>query len=98
MGLWALIGVSGLLQFAVAWVDIVVALGGAGDAVGEVHAGVEPLGTVWRGDLASQHVDHLVVKGLGVIGGVKVVELLAPVSPASGEAVEDLAGVGLALC
>ncbi len=97
MGLRTLVGVGGLLQFAVAGIDVVVTLGGTGDAVGEVHAGVEPLRAVWRGNLAGEHVNHLVVKGLRVIGGIEVVELLAPVSPASGEAVEDLAGIGFAL-
>ena len=72
-------------------------LGGAGDAVGEVHAGVEPLRAVRRGDLAGEHVDHLIVKGLSVVGGIEVVELLSPVSPASGEAVENLAGICFAL-
>ena len=92
----ALVGVGAALQLAGLGIDVVVALGGAFDAVGEVEAGVEPLRAVGRGHLAGEHVARLVVERLGVVFGVEVAVLPAPVGPAAGEAVEDLAGVGFA--
>src|SRR3546814_19904706 len=77
-------------------VDVVVALARAVDAVGPGQAGVEPLRRVRRGDLAGQHVAHLVVVGAGVLLGVEVAALPAPVGPGAGHAVEHLLGRGLA--
>ena len=77
-------------------VDVVVALAGAVDAVGPVQAGVEPLRAVRRGHLHGQHVAVLVVEGAGVVLAGEVAALPAPVGPGAGQAVEHLAGVGLA--
>ena len=46
--------------------------------------------------LHRQHVAVLVVEGAGVVLGGEVAALPAPVGPGAGEAVEDLAGIGLA--
>jgi len=42
-----------------------------------------------------EHVEELLVEGVGVLLGVEVAGLLAPEGPGVGQAVEDLAGVGL---
>jgi hypothetical protein len=65
------------------------------DAVGPVEAGVEPLGRVGRRDLGRQHVGELVAERRRILLGVEVAVAPAPVGPASGEPVEDLAGVAL---
>src|SRR5262249_54453492 len=75
---------------------VVVALRGAGEAVGPVQPRVEPLRRVRRGDLRGEHVADLVVEGLGVGGRVEVSVRFAPVAPRAGQAVKDLAGVSLA--
>ena len=49
------------------------------------------------GQLPGQAVAQLVVEGLGVLFGVEVVVGFSPVAPATGEAVEDLAGVGFVI-
>ncbi len=69
-----------------------MALGGAGDAVGPVQAGVEPLRAVGGAHLVQEHVGEFVVKRLGVFGGVEIAVFFAPVSPAAGEAMDDLLG------
>ena len=76
--------------------DVEVALGGAGEAVGPVQARVEPLRRVGRGHLRREHVAELVVEGPGVGGPVEVTVALAPVRPRAGEPVKDLPGVPLA--
>src|SRR3546814_9674192 len=71
MRLRMVVGAGGAGQLAGREVDVVVALARAVDAVGPVQAGVEPLRRVRRGDLAGQHVAHLVVVGAGVLLGVE---------------------------
>ena len=67
-------------------------LAGAVDAIGPVQAGIEPLRAVGRAHLPGQHVAHLVVEGLGVVLGVEIAALPAPIGPGAGHAVEHLAG------
>ena len=95
VGLWSLVSVLALAHLAGLGVHIGVTLGDAFDAVSIVEAGVEPLRAVRRGNLLGEHVAELVIKSLGVFGGVEVAEGLAPVSPAASKAVEHFAGVGL---
>ena len=76
-------------------VDIVVALAGAVDAVGPVQAGVEPLRRVGRRLLGGEHVAQLVEEGAGVLLGVEVAALPAPIGPGAGETVEDLPRIAL---
>ena len=83
-------------QLAGLVVDVVVALARAVDAVGPVQAGVEPLRAVRRADLHGQHVAVLVEEGAGIVLAGEIAALPAPVGPGAGEAVEHLAGVGLA--
>src|SRR4051812_14129480 len=90
MGLRAGISVFGFGDFAAARIAVVVALRWAGDAVGEIQSGVEPLRRVGGAHLVQEHVGHLVIEGLGVFGGVEVAVLFAPVAPAAGEAMDDL--------
>ncbi|OQA37758.1 MAG: hypothetical protein BWY56_00657 [Acidobacteria bacterium ADurb.Bin340] len=96
VGLGALVGGGALLHLAVGGIHVEVALGGTGDAVGEVQARVEPLGAVGGAHLVGQHVHQFVVEGLGILGCVEVAAGFAPEAPAPGEAVEDLPGVPLA--
>jgi hypothetical protein len=96
MRLGALVGGGGTLQLAGLRVDEAVALGRAGDAVGEVQAGVEPLRAVGRAHLVGQHVHEFVIEDLGILGVIEVAVPLAPVAPAPGQPVEHLAGVVLA--
>ena len=86
-----LVGGLGLHQLAGEGVDVEVALAGAVDAVGPVQAGVEPLRRVRRDLLGREHVAQLVEEGAGVLLGVEIAALPAPVGPGAGEAVEDLA-------
>ena len=72
-------------------IDVVVALARPIDAVGPVQAGVEPLRRVGRGLLGGEHVAELVEEGAGVLLGVEIAALPAPVGPGAGETVEDLA-------
>ena len=85
------VGVGRALGRAGAVVGDPVALRRAGDAVGVVEAGVEPLRAVRRRHLVEQHVRELVVERLGVALRREVAVLLAPVGPAAREAVDDLA-------
>src|SRR3972149_6566162 len=96
MWLRALVGVLAGDLFTGLGVDIPVPLRGSVDAVCEVKARVEPLRAVGRGNLLGEHVDELIIEGFDVLGGVEVAEFLAPGAPASGQTVEDLAGVGVA--
>jgi hypothetical protein len=84
------VGVAALEQLAGARVAVKMALGRAGDAVGEVESRVEPLRAVGRAHLVQQHVRQLVVKRLRVLGGVEVAVLLAPVPPAPRQPVHHL--------
>ena len=95
VGLRVFVGAAGLGELAGLEVDVVMALGGAVDAIGPVQAGVEPLGRIGSRHLPGQHVAHLVVIGLGVGLGVEIAALPAPIGPGAGETVEDLARVGL---
>jgi hypothetical protein len=96
VGLGATVRGLGGLDLAGDRVHVLVALRRPGDVVGVVQAGVEPLGAVGRRDLHGQHVGELVLEGLGVLLGVEVPVILAPVAPAAGQPGEDLPGVVLA--
>ena len=72
-----------------------MALAGAVDAIGPVQAGVEPLRRVRRDALGGEHVGKLVAEGERIFLGGEIAALPAPIGPGAGEAVEDLAGVGL---
>ena len=87
------VGILGARDLARYGINVVVALCGAGKAVGPTVSGVEPLRRIRRGHLVGQHVAQLVVKRLGVRFGVEVVVLEAPVGPAAGKPMEDLAGI-----
>ena len=91
-----LVGGAGPGEDAGVRIHVVMALGRAGEPVGVVEPGVEPLRRVRGRDLGGQHVAELVVEGPRVRGGVEVAVLLAPVHPAAGQPVEDLPGVPLA--
>src|SRR5690606_17966811 len=90
VGLRVGVGVLGFLQHAGVGVHVVMPLAGAGHAVGPRQPGVEPLRAVGRRVLVDQHVDHLVVVGLGVLLGAEIAVLFAPVAPAAGQAVHHL--------
>src|SRR5690348_11793284 len=75
-------------------VDVVMALRRAVDAVGPVEPGVEPLRRVWCADLAGEHQPDLVVESAGVLLGIEIAALPAPVSPGSGHAVGYLPRIG----
>src|SRR5438876_11721312 len=82
-------------QLAGLVVDVVMALRRAVDAIGPVEPGVEPLRRVRRADLARQHQPDLVIKGPGVVLGIEIAALPAPIGPGPGHPVEDLAGACL---
>ncbi len=96
MRLRPLVGGAGPREDAGVRIHVVMALGRAGEPVGVVEPGIEPLRRVRGRDLGGQHVAELVVEGPRVGGGVEVAVLLAPVHPAAGQPVEDLPGVPLA--
>ncbi len=77
-------------------IDEEVALRRAVDAVGPVKAGVEPLRRVRRRLLRRQHEAQLVAEGAGVVLGIEVAALPAPVRPGAGQPVEHLLGAALA--
>src|SRR3546814_17798696 len=81
-----LVGAGGARQLAGREVDVVVALTRAVDAVGPVQPGVEPLRRVRRAHLACQHIAHLVVVGAGVLLGIEIAALPAPIGPGAGHA------------
>ncbi len=89
------VGARRRLELSGLGIGVPVALGGSGDAVGPVQPGVEPLRRVGRRELPGEHVAQLVVKRGGVVLGVEVAVLPAPVGPTPGQPVEDLAGVAL---
>src|SRR5258706_556444 len=72
-----------------------LALRRAIDAVGPMQSGVEPLRRIGRCHLAAEHEAHLVEIGAGVILGIEIAALPAPVGPGPGEAVENLLGAAL---
>ena len=92
MRLRMLVGACRAGQLAGLVVDIVVALARPVDAIGPVHAGVEPLRRVRRGHLRGQHVAHLVIIGAGILLVGEIAALPAPVGPCAGETVEHLLG------
>ncbi len=86
------IGIFALEQVARLRIAKKVTLRRPGNAVSPVQPGVKPLWRVGRAHLVQQHVRKLVVERLGVFLGVKIAMTLAPVSPAAGEAIDDLPG------
>ena len=84
------VGILGAQSLAGAGIVVEMSLGGAGDAVGEIQSGVEPLGRIGGTHLVQQHVRQLIIKSLRIFGGIKVAMLFAPVAPAAGEAMDDL--------
>ena len=92
MGLGMLVGAVRLGQLAGLIVHIEVTLAGAVDAIGPMQAGVEPLRAVGSPHLLAQHIAHFVIEGLGVILGVEIAALPAPIGPGSGQTVENLLG------
>ena len=88
-------GIRRRLRHVIARVDVPVALRRPGNAVRPVQSRVEPLWRVRRADLAREHRAHLVVVDLRVVFRVEVAVFPAPVGPAAGHPVEDLAGVSL---
>ena len=81
---------------AVAMVDEPVTLARTIDAIGPMQAGIEPLRRVGRAELRRQHEAEFVIEGAGVLLGVEIAALPAPVGPGSGHAMEKLPGTGLA--
>ncbi len=96
--LGALVGARRRLQLGGLGIRVPVALSRAGDAVGPVQTGVEPLRRVRRSILRRQHVAELVVERFRILIAAKVPVLFAPVRPAAGETIEDLARVSLRPC
>ncbi len=93
MNLWAFIRVLSLFQLLGLGIYEKVPLGRTTEPIGEMEAGIEPLWGIGSGHLASQHVTEFIVKSPGIFGRVKVLMSLPPVSPTSGKAVKNLAGV-----
>ena len=91
-----LIGRGRLGQHAGTEIDVVVTLRRAVDAVGPVQPGIEPLRRVGGAHLARHHEAHLVEVGAGILLGVEITALPAPVGPGPGQPVEHLLGAGLA--
>src|SRR6516165_24802 len=96
MRLRVLVGAVGGAELAGLVVDVVMALRGAVDPIGPMEARVEPLRRVRRADLAREHQPNLVVERAGVLLGVEIAALPAPIGPGPGHTVEDLAGAGFA--
>ena len=95
MGLRIRIGVGDFLAELRVGIDAKMAALRPLNAVGPVETGVEPLRRVGCGHLMRQQIDHFVIENARLLG-VKRVGLDAPVCPASGDSVENLARVGLA--
>ena len=89
------VGVGGGGEHPRVGVDVPEPLWGAGETVGVVEAGVEPLRAVRGCHLVDEHVAELVFEGLGVGFGGEVAVPLTPVAPGRGEAVDHLAGGAL---
>ncbi len=90
-----LVGVVGEADHPAFRIDEPVSLRRARDTVRGKQTGVEPLRAIGRRPLACQLEAQLVVKHRGVFRGGKIPQALAPGLPAAGEAIEDLARVGL---
>ena len=89
------VGVGRLDDFAGGRIDVEVALRRAGDAIGLVETGVEPLRGVGRRHLVDEHVCELIVEGLGVVAAGEVAVGFAPAAPATGQTVDHLLGAAL---
>ena len=76
--------------------DVVMTLGGSGEAVCIMEAGVKPLGRIRRPHLPGQHETQLIIERLGVLIRVEVPVGFPPMSPASGETVKNLASIPFA--
>ena len=87
------VGVFGAHDLAGDGVNVVVPLRGTREAIRPVVSGVEPLRRIRRRHLIGQHVAQLIVKRTGVLLGIEVAVLEAPVGPAACESVENLAGI-----
>ena len=85
-----LVGGLRLGELAGLEVDVEMALARAVDAVGPEQAGVEPLRRVRRRHLHREHVDELVEERAGVLFGVEIAALPAPIGPGAGEPLEHL--------
>ena len=70
-------------------------LGGAGDVIGPVQTGVEPLRRVGRGHLMDQHVGEFVVERLRVFWRSEIAVGFAPVTPATCQPMNNLASRAL---
>src|SRR5690242_19283760 len=75
---------------------IIVSLARPIDAIGPVQTGVEPLRGVGSAFLRGKHEAKLVVEGSGVIFGVEITALPAPVGPGTCEPVKYLLRVPFA--
>src|SRR5260370_27490329 len=97
MGLRMLVGAFRGYESTAAVVEVIMALRRAIDAVGSMQSGVEPLRRIGRCHLAAEHEAPLVEIGAGVILGIEIAALPAPVGPGPGGAVENLLGAALGL-
>ncbi|MCY1232293.1 hypothetical protein D9M72_447760 [compost metagenome] len=60
-----------------------------------MQAGVEPLRGVRRNALGGEHIGKFVTEGGGVFFAGEIAALPAPIGPGAGQAIENLAGIGL---
>ncbi len=72
-----------------------MALAGTINAIGPVQAGVEPLRGVGGNTLGGEHIGKLVAEGEGIFFGREIFALPAPIGPGAGQAIENLACIGL---
>ena len=93
--LWMRVRVLGQTNFASLVIRDPVTLRRAADSVRVVQASVEPLWAVRRSHLIEQHVREFVVESVSVLLGSEVAELLAPVAPATSQAMCHLANAAL---
>ena len=82
----------GFGQLAGEGVDVIVALARPIDAVSPVQAGVEPLRRIRRAHLRGQHEAQLIEERLGVVFGIEIAALPAPIGPGAGETIKHLFG------
>ena len=88
--LWVGVRIGRKLGRARAMVGDPMSLRGTGNSVGVVETSVEPLRAVRRRHLREQHEREFVVERLSVALRREVAKLLAPMGPATGEAVNHL--------
>ncbi len=96
MRLRMFIGAGRTGQLATLVIDIEMPLAGTINAIGPVHAGVEPLRRIWRGHLRGKHVAHFIIIGAGIFLGGEIATFPAPIGPGAGQTVEHLLGRCLA--